>query len=109
MLPAGTLRELVIVETQTETRNTLGETSSTWSTFATRRASVEAVSYSESQRQNRIGAAATYTVRCRYVEGITGKMRIRWASRADKLLYVSSVVEQGHRESHELTCEEQAT
>jgi hypothetical protein len=36
-------------------------------------------------------------------------MRIRWDSRDGKILYVSSAVERGRREEHELTCEEQAT
>jgi hypothetical protein len=36
-------------------------------------------------------------------------MRIRWTSRGDRLLYISSVVERGFREEHELSCEEQAT
>lgn len=109
MIPAGRLRELIIVETQTETRNTLGETSSTWSTFATRRASVEAVSYSEQQRQNRISGSSSFRVRCRYVPGISGKMRVRWASRADRLLYISSVVEGANQLEHELECEEKAS
>jgi hypothetical protein len=43
------------------------------------------------------------------VDGITGKMRVRWKSRGDRYLYISSVVERGSREEHELTCEEKAT
>jgi SPP1 family predicted phage head-tail adaptor len=108
-IPAGRLRETVVIEKQTETRNAFGETSSTWSTHATRRAAVESISYSETQKQNRIGGAATWVVTCRFVDGITGKMRVRWKSRGDRYLYISSVVERGSREEHELTCEEKAT
>jgi hypothetical protein len=43
------------------------------------------------------------------VEGVTGKMRVRWRSRGDRYLYISAVVEIGPRQEHELTCEEKAT
>jgi hypothetical protein len=36
-------------------------------------------------------------------------MRLRWISRNGRLLYISSVVEQGNREDLELTVEEQAS
>lgn len=108
-IPAGQLRETVVIEKQTETRNAFGEATSSWSTHATRRASVEAISYSETQKQNRIGGSTTWVVRCHFVDGITGKMRIRWSSRGNRYLYISSVVEIGPREEHELTCDEKAT
>jgi SPP1 family predicted phage head-tail adaptor len=108
-IPAGSLRETVVIEKQTETRNAFGEATSSWSTHATRRAAVEAISYSETQKQNRVGGSATFVVRCHYVEGVTGKMRVRWKSRGDRYLYISSVVEIGSRQEHELTCEEKAT
>lgn len=108
-IQAGTLRETIVLEQETETRNSLGEPVATWSTFATRRASVESISYSEQERRKQIGGVGTFVVRCRYVPGITGKMRVRWASRADRILYIASVVELNNREEHELTCDEKAT
>ena len=108
-LPAGILRETVVVEQETETRNNLGEPVATWATFATRRAAVQAISYSEQERRKQIGGVGTFVVRLRYVTGLTGKMRLRWASRSDRLLYIASVVEQGNRDEHELTCDEKAT
>lgn len=109
MIPAGQLRETVVIEKQTETRNAFGEATSSWSTHATRRASVEAISYSETQKQNRIGGSTTWVVRCHFVDGITGKMRVRWSSRSNRYLYISSVVEIGPRQEHELTCDEKST
>jgi SPP1 family predicted phage head-tail adaptor len=108
-ISAGSLRETIVIEKQTETRNAFGEATSSWSTHATRRAAVEAISYSETQKQNRVGGSATFLVRCHYVEGVTGKMRVRWKSRGDRYLYISSVLEIGPRSEHELTCEEKAT
>lgn len=109
MLPAGILQELVVVETPTETRNALGETTLTWSEFGKRWAAVVAASYSEQEMRKQIGGMATHNVRMRYMAGLTGKMRLRWASRGDRLLYISSVVEHGRREEHELACEEKVT
>jgi hypothetical protein len=33
-------------------------------------------------------------------------MRLRWQSREDRILYISGIVERGHRQEHELQCEE---
>jgi SPP1 family predicted phage head-tail adaptor len=109
VLPAGILRETIVIEQESTTRNSLGEVVPVWTTFATRRASVQAIGYSEQERRRQIGGIGTFTVRCRYVPGLTGKMRVRWASRADRILYIGGVVEQNNREEHELTCDEKAT
>jgi SPP1 family predicted phage head-tail adaptor len=109
MLPAGILRESVTIQSPTEARNSLGESTQTWSDLTTRRAMIEAISYTELERRGQIGGSVSYTVRMRYVPGLTGQMRLRWDSRDGRILYVSSAVERGHREEHELTCEEQAT
>jgi len=109
MLPAGILREFVIIESPTEERNALGESVQTWDEFSTRWASIEAISYLEQSRRGQIGGSISHTVRMRYVPGLTGQMRLRWASRGGRLLYISSVVERGIREEHELQVEELAT
>lgn len=105
-LPAGILREKVLVEQPTETRNTMGEATQSWSTLVERWASVEAVAYSERQQNNQTGGTISHAVRMRYVPGLTGKMRLRWGER---LLYISSVIDRGHREEHAVDCEERAT
>ena len=61
------------------------------------------------QRRQQVGGTISHTVILRYVAGVTGKMRFRWTSRAGRLLYISSVVEQGFRDELELGCEEQIT
>lgn len=108
-MQAGILRETIVIEQEVEVRNDLGEPLVTWAPFTTRRASVEAISYSEQERQKQIGGIGTFVVRCRYVPGITGKMRVRWASRSDRLLYIAGLVERNNREEHELTCDERVT
>lgn len=108
-LPAGILREYVTIERPLEERNTLGESVQTWSDFADRWASIEAISYLEQSRRGQIGGSVSHTVRMRYVPGLTGQMRLRWNSRGGRILYISSVVERGFREEHELQVEEMAT
>ena len=102
-------REAGVIEYPLETRNALGETIQTWTQFARVRANVREASYSEQQRRQQVGGTISHTVMLRYVAGVTGKMRFRWTSRAGRLLYISSVVEQGFRDELELGCEEQIT
>jgi SPP1 family predicted phage head-tail adaptor len=107
MLPAGDLQEFVVIEYPVEVRNDLGEATQTWREFAKRWASVQGIGYSEQERRKQVTAQASHIVRVRFVKGITGKMRVRWASSGNRLLFISSVVERGRSEEHELACEEQ--
>jgi SPP1 family predicted phage head-tail adaptor len=109
MLSAGTLRELFAIEAPTETRNDLGESVQTWTEVGRRLGSYEASTYSEVDRRGQIGGSVTALVRIHYFAGLTGKHRLKWLSRDDRLLYISAVVEQDNRRTHELTVEEQAT
>ena len=105
---AGVLRESIVIETPVEIRNEVGEATQEWVEFARRRAGVEQIGYTELQRMNQTGGSATFTVRLRYVAGVSVNMRIRWVSRANRILYIASIVESGNRQEHEFTCEERA-
>lgn len=108
MLPAGVLREVVVIEQAEEHRNELGETVQTsWHEVARRRASIEPVAYSEAQNEiNRTGAVYSFVVRMRFFADLRGGMRLRWENRGNRLLYVSSVVERGNKVEHEVYAEE---
>lgn len=108
-LPSGQLREVFAIESPVETRNAVGESVQTWQEEGRRYGSYEAISYSEQTRRDQIGGTVSATVRIRYFPGLTGQHRLRWVSRGDRYLYISSVIERGHREEHELGVEEQAT
>jgi head-tail adaptor len=103
---SGPLREIVVVEAPVDSTNDFGETFQTWERFAVRRASVEASSYAESVRRQQTGGELSHTVRMRYLPGLRGSMRLRWQSRENRILFISGIVERGHRQEHELTCEE---
>jgi len=106
---AGTYREIFAVEAPARSRNAAGGTVETWSEVCRVYGSYQAISYSEQARRGQIGGGLSATVYVRYRDVITGEMRLRWLSRNNRLLYISSVVEQGNREDLELTVEEQAS
>lgn len=105
---AGDLRDSVVVEYALEKRTPEGETVADWQPLARRRASVRPMSYMEQQQLHQTGGTASHMVVMRYCDGVTGGMRLRWESRGDRKLYISSVVEHGEREGHDIICEERA-
>jgi head-tail adaptor len=109
MLPGGILRDLFAIEEPTETRNSLGEVEKTWTEVGRRLGAYEATTYAEIERRGQIGGNVTATVRMHYFPGLTGRHRLKWLSRDNRVLYISAVVERDHRREHEVTVEEQAT
>lgn len=107
-LPSGILRELFAIEYPTETRNALGESTTAWTEAARVYGSYEATTYSELARRGQIGGTTQATVRIRYRSDLGGNWRLRWVNRGGRLLYISSIVEQGAREEMELTVDEEA-
>lgn len=107
-VPSGILSEVYEIQEPVSTRNAAGESVTTWEPVRQVYGSYEATSYSEQARRGQIGGNLQATVRIRYVSGITGKMRLRWVSRDDRILMIAGLVERGRREELELTVEEQA-
>lgn len=104
-MDAGRLRERVTVQQAAESRNALGETELSWSTYAERWASVEGVSAREALAAGQQDVTITHRVRMRYVSGMTQNMRIAWRSRT---LNIVSLLEYGNRTEHVAICEEVA-
>ena len=104
MILPGQLRERVTVEQPTRTTTDLGESQLSWSTYATRWASVEGVSSREALQFGQQQVEITHKVRLRYLDGLTSQMRLQWRSRT---LDVVSVLEYGNRSEHVLICQEQ--
>lgn len=104
-MDAGRLRERVTVQQAAEARNALGETVLSWSTFATRWASVDGVSSRESLSYGQQQIDVTHRVRLRYLAGLTQNMRIQWRGRT---LEIISLLEHNNRSEHELLCQEAA-
>ncbi len=62
-------------------RNEVGESTLTWSTFATVWADVASLSARETERFAETVGFMTHRVRIRYLEGLTSAMRIVYRSR----------------------------
>jgi SPP1 family predicted phage head-tail adaptor len=101
----GSLRERVTVQTASETRNTLGETTLTWGDWKTVWASVEGVSSREVLSFGQQEISITHRVRMRYLEGLKQTARFRWRNRT---LNIVSLLEYDHRAEHVAICEETA-
>jgi len=102
MIDAGKLTEIVVVQSAVETRNHLGETTLSWNTYATRWASVEGVTASESL-DGQQSTSVTHNVQMRYLDGLTTQMRLYWRGRT---LEIISLLEHGRRSEHQLICQE---
>lgn len=103
MIDPGRLRERVTIQQAAETRNALGETVQSWATFAERWASVDGLSSREVLLQGQQKTEVSHRVRMRYVNGLTGTMRLLWRGR---VLEISSLLEHANRSEHELLCTE---
>lgn len=103
MIRSGELRERVTVQASAESRNSLGETTLTWSDFANRWASVEGVSAREFLLNGQQDVSITHRVRMRYLEGMNQNMRLIWRGRT---LDIVSLLEHNNRSEHELICSE---
>jgi SPP1 family predicted phage head-tail adaptor len=102
-LDAGKLRERITIQQATERRNSLGETTLEWATFAERWASVEGVTAREALGAGQLEVSITHRVRLRYVTGLTQQMRLQWRGRT---LEIVSLLEHNNRSEHELICQE---
>jgi SPP1 family predicted phage head-tail adaptor len=102
-LDPGKLRERVTIQQATERRNSLGETTLEWATFAERWASVEGVSSREALELGQADVSVTHKVRLRYVDGMTHNMPLFWRGR---VLEIVSLLEYANRSEHVATCQE---
>ncbi len=103
MIQPGRLRERITVQQATESRNSLGESVQSWSTFAERWASVDGLSSREVLLTGQQQTEINHRVPMRYLTGFTSAMRILWRSR---VLEITSLLEHGNRSEHEVLCTE---
>jgi SPP1 family predicted phage head-tail adaptor len=103
MIQPGRLRERITVQQATESRNSLGESVQSWSTFAERWASVDGLSSREVLLTGQQQTEITHRVRMRYLDGFASTMRILWRGR---VLEITSLLEHNNRSEHEVLCTE---
>ncbi len=94
MIRSGALRNRLVIEQVTETRDGFGQAIETWATFATVWGSLEPLGGRERFLAAQTHAEATYRSRIRFLEGLTPKMRVRFA---DKLYNITHIADDGRR------------
>ena len=78
---AGSLRHRITIEERDNTANAAGQRLGTWTTFATRWASIEPAGGSEAISNDQIKATTTHRIRCRHVAGLTNQHRVVFGAR----------------------------
>jgi len=102
----GSFREVVVIEQAVETTNEVGEFIQEWRHFAKARAQIRSVTYNQQAMMDQQVPTASWDCRIRWIDGVRGKMRVRWQSNCNRILNISSMQEIGHRQYLRLTLEE---
>jgi SPP1 family predicted phage head-tail adaptor len=95
----------VTVQQPSQTRNEVGETSLTWSDYATVWADVRSLGGREAQRYAETIGLSTHKVTIRYLDGLISSMRVIYDSRT---LEIGQINELERRWTQELICTERA-
>ena len=85
---AGKLRHKITIQDYTESQNSYGEVTKTWSDYATVWASIEPVRGREFWDSKQINAEITAKITIRYLAGVTPKMRIKYGARIFEIISV---------------------
>lgn len=101
-LGAGAFDQRIVIESDTPSRNAIGEEVSSWGTFATVWARVEPIRGNEFFAAAQMQDATDHRVTIRYRSDITRDMRIVW--RGLNLDIVSIIDVGGKKENLELMC-----
>ena len=106
MINAGNLVDRIVIEQATEARNSVGEVTLSWSTFATVWADVQALSGREAERYGQIVGFTGHKVTIRQLPGVKVSMRIIYKS--TRTLEIGAINEYERGWYLELICTEKA-
>jgi SPP1 family predicted phage head-tail adaptor len=106
MIDAGSLTDRIVIEQAAETRNSVGEVTLSWSTFATVWADVQALSGREAERYGQIVGFTGHKVTIRELPGVKVSMRIVWEG--TRTLEIGAINEYERGWYLELICTEKA-
>lgn len=95
---AGQLRARITIQQGTETADTYGGRSYSWSTYATRWAQLRPLKGNEFIAAKQINNDVTGEALIRYTTGITPKMRILYGSRVFEILAVLNTTEKNYQQ-----------
>ena len=102
----GSFREVIVIEEAVETTNEMGEFLQEWREFARSRAVIISVSSSQQTMMDQQLPTASWRCTTRWIDGLRGKMRVRWESNCNRILNISSMMRVGHKQYLRLMLEE---
>ncbi|NBW15375.1 MAG: head-tail adaptor protein [Caulobacteraceae bacterium] len=102
-LDAGDLWARITIEQPSSAQNEVGESTLTWTTYATVWADVQPLGGREAQRYAETVGLSTHRVTLRYLSGLTSSMRVSYDGRT---LEIGQVNERERKWIHELICTE---
>lgn len=105
MINAGELTERITIEQPAKGQNDVGETTLTWSTYATVWAKVQSLAGREAERYGEIVGFSGHKVTIRALPGVSTSMRVVYRSRT---LEVGAINEYERVWYMELICTEKA-
>jgi SPP1 family predicted phage head-tail adaptor len=100
---AGELRQRIIIEQNTPTRDSFSAEVPHWSTVATLWAKIETVSGAETIEQQQAAARLTHNMTIRYTPGLAPAMRVSWNSR---LFDIQAIIDDNKKHEMMLVCAE---
>ena len=106
MINAGNLADRIVIEQAAETRNSVGEVTLSWSTFATVWADVSALSGREAERYGQIVGFTGHRVTIRQLPGVKVAMRVIYEG--TRTLEIGAINEYERGWYLELICTEKA-
>ena len=106
MINAGNLVDRIVIEQAAETRNSVGEVTLSWSTFATVWADVQALSGREAERYGQIVGFTGHKVTIRQLPGVKVSMRVIYEG--TRTLEIGAINEYERGWYLELICTEKA-
>ena len=106
MINAGNLADRIVIEQAAETRNSVGEVTLSWSTFATVWADVQALSGREAERYGQIVGFTGHKVTIRTLPGVKVAMRVIYEG--TRTLEIGAINEYERGWYLELICTEKA-
>jgi SPP1 family predicted phage head-tail adaptor len=106
MIDAGNLADRIVIEQAAETRNSVGEVTLSWSTFATVWADVSALSGREAERYGQIVGFTGHKVTIRQLPGVKVSMRVIYEG--TRTLEIGAINEYERGWYLELICTEKA-
>lgn len=106
MINAGNLTDRIVIEQAEETRNSVGEVTLSWSTFATVWADVSALSGREAERYGQIVGFTGHKVTIRQLPGVKVSMRVIYEG--TRTLEIGAINEYERGWYLELICTEKA-